>query len=164
MTNYPPLRSERCWYKPNSKQIIASHFLSEQHKVLYSLSYIKGRALETLNIHVKKDTPVSIRTVKGVFKLLEDIFEDRHRYTKAYLDLGRLYLKEDRNYHIFYTKFAQLLTLAEIDQSEYKEFLTNRLLLSIILHISRLENDKNMSFKEFETEVSIWMNWINKLI
>ncbi len=83
---------------------------------------------------------------------------------KAHLDLGRLYLKEDGDYHVFYTKFAQLLALAEIDQSEYKEFLANRLPSFIILHINRLEDDKNVSFEEFETEVSAWANSVDKLV
>ncbi len=92
--------------------------------------------------------PVFIRIVKEAFKLLEDIFEDRYRYIKTYLDLGQLYLKEGGDYYIFYIKFIQLLTLAEIDQLEYKELLTNRFLPFIILYISRLEDDKNVSFEE----------------
>ncbi len=141
-----------------------SHFPSERYKVLYILSCMEGKALGILSPRVKEDAPVSIRIVKGVFKFLEDIFEDWHRYTKACLDLGRLYLKEGGDYHIFYTKFAQLLVLAEIDQSEYKELLVNRLPPSIILHISRLEDDKNVSFEEFETEVSAWTNSVGKLV
>ncbi len=115
---------------------------------------MEGRALGILSPCIKEDVLVSIRIVKGAFKLLEDIFEDRHRYMKICLDLERLHLKEDGDYHVFYIKFVQFLTLAEIDQSEYKEFLANRLSPFIIFHVNRLEDDKNVSFEEFETEVS----------
>ncbi len=131
--------------------------------LVHFVSY-RRKGLRILSSHVKEDVPISIRTVKGAFKLLEDIFEDRHRCMKTCLDLGRLYFKEGGDYHIFYTKFTQFLALAEIDQSEYKELLTNRLPLSIILHVSRLEDDKNVSFEEFETEVSAWANSMGKLV
>ncbi len=132
-----------------------SHFPFKQYKVLYILSYIEGRALGIFSPYIKEDISVSIRIVKGAFKLLEDIFEDRHCCTKAYLDLERLYFKEGRDYHVFYIKFIQFLVLTEIDQSKYKEFLTNQLPFSIILYISRLEDNKNMNFEEFETEISV---------
>ncbi len=125
---------------------------------------MEGRALGILNPRVKKDAPVSIRTVKGAFKLLEDIFEDRYRCMKVCLDLGQLYLKEGGDYHVFYIKFVQLLILAEIDQLEYKEFLVSWLPPSIIFHVSWLEDDKNVSFEEFETEVSAWVNSVDKFV
>ncbi len=67
-----------------------NHFPSERHKVLYVMSRTEGKALEILGPRISDDSPVSIRTVKEAFKLLEDVFADRHRRTKARLALSRL--------------------------------------------------------------------------
>ncbi len=141
-----------------------SHFPSEWYKVLYILFRIEGRILGILSPCVKEDVSVSIRIIKRAFKFLEDIFENRYHWRKICLDLGQLYFKEGGDYYVFYIKFIQFFILIEIDQSEYKKLLANRFPPFIILHINWLEDNKNISFEEFEIEVSIWMNSVDKLI
>jgi hypothetical protein len=125
-----------------------------QNKLLFILSCTDGKAFEILTPRLERNSRHPITSVDEAFTILENGLADRHRRSKAEAQLAKLEFHENDDWHTFFAEFTRLLIEADVNPTEYKRYLAERLPEVISLQVGRYENDEDCDYERFRQEVA----------
>jgi hypothetical protein len=129
-------------------------FPSQRDKIGYIFARTDGKASEALIPRLKPGA-FRLKTADDAFQALANLFQDRHRKSRAKTKFRQLVLREGGDYHQFHTSFMNLALVAEIPPDEYKSELAYRLPESIARQVVEKEEDSDCDFDEFQQAVSL---------